>query len=139
MTELQKRYSLVELIDLAVAAQISKNDHWQILNEDLLNGIAWAKVDSPQGQMRRDISQGMTRMNTLQIVSTLYGKELCEASPRYSINKKIERVVDFYYLTEKEIENFAYARNIPCGAKTLQHINSVLAAHQLPAIDDVVK
>jgi len=141
MTELQKSYSLTELINLADAAWSSENrdDHWQILNEDLLKGIAWAKVDSSQGQARRDISRGMTRMNVLQIVSDLYEKEMWEVTSRYSSTHKIKRVVDFYYLTEREIENFAYSKNIPCGAKTLEHINNVLAAHQLPAINEVIK
>jgi hypothetical protein len=127
------RYSLIELLHIADTARVAgkTESHWNTLNEDLLEGIAWEKMNSPE--------QGIVRMNTRRIVGNLYGKPLWEVTPRYSIDKKIERVVDLYYLTEREIEGVAYSRHIPCGPKTLQHINSILAAHQLPALHDVVK
>ena len=136
-----KSESLVELLYFAEMARTAKarDSPWHILNQDLVQGISWTKTYSSGASIHNNVSEGRTRMNTLRIIGNLYGKELCEVTPRYSIAKKIERVVDLYYLTEWNIEAFAFYRHIPCGTKTLLHINKTLAAHGLPALNAVVR
>lgn len=132
MTELQRSYSLVELIYFADSTQSSddRNNRWRFLKEDLLNGIAWLKAGTQERIAQKNVSR---------IVDHLYQRPMSEVTPRYSFDKKFKRVVDLYYLTEKEIEGLAYSFQIPCGQKTLLRINNILTTHQLPPLHDVAR
>lgn len=131
MPELQKNYSLDELLHLADANRRSSGDsQWQFLNEDLLKGMAWVKAKAQERISQKNVSK---------IIDHLYHLPIWKTTPSYSGDKKFAQVIDLYYLTEHEIEGFAYSFQIPCGPKTLQRINNILTAHQLPPLHEVTR
>jgi len=76
------------------------------------------------------------RNNIQRLVEGLYGRPLREFTSEVAYNRRVKRVVDLYYLTERQICN---RPRVQCGPKTLKALNEILQAYGLPATNSVLR
>lgn len=121
-------YTLPELIHFAESAGQAKTS-WAFLNEDLFRLCTKPRAD-PQNKGHSLISN---------VLRSLHGRPISEVAPSYTFDKTFTKVIDLYYVTEREIYRFARTQYLPCGPKAFEYLENMLTSQNLPPLSEVAR